>query len=160
MKCVPLEECGGARNYVGHYHIISISDPYVIYLYSCLHTPVSHPSNIQMGGCNARAFHPTTLQRIQTQLLLFALHRSAGPSTSRELGPTAACDCGAVAELRRANAWPARRMIRLAALAAAAAAATAEATAAVAVATAAMAVAATLLPAAALQLLPAFYLNP
>ena len=21
MKCVPLEECGGARNYVGHYHL-------------------------------------------------------------------------------------------------------------------------------------------
>ena len=20
MKCVPLDECGGARNYVGHYH--------------------------------------------------------------------------------------------------------------------------------------------
>ena len=24
MKCVPLEECGGARNYVGHYHIVTI----------------------------------------------------------------------------------------------------------------------------------------
>ena len=21
MKCVPLEECGGGRNYVGHYHL-------------------------------------------------------------------------------------------------------------------------------------------